>query len=107
MCATTIVEAISIPGYTPNDFKKEEKLGIQVGAIKSDKTNLYYPYYAMDMCKSHDGNTDYDSMWADRGISPVTGDHINDSPYMFQFNHHKQCIPICSKTYKSLDMSRL
>lgn len=64
-------------------------MGIQVGAIKSEKTHLNYPYYAMDMCKSADGSADHATMWADKGISPVTGDHMNDSPYKFQFNHHK------------------
>lgn len=99
--------AISIPGYSPKDYVKDDKVPILVGAVKSEKLNLAYPYYAMDMCQSDDGNTDFNSVWGEKGISPVTGDHMNDSPYSFQFNHHKQCIPMCKKTYQSLDVSRL
>nr|TKR97266.1 hypothetical protein D5086_0000214890 [Populus alba] len=82
-----------LPGVAPQDFVTGVELKLKVNKLTSTKTQLPYSYYSLPYCPP------------DRIVNSAEnlgevhrGDHIENSPYVFQMREPQQCQILCCIT---------
>merc|ERR1719421_1432552 len=99
---TAVVNSYILPGVTPTDYSKGEKVDLKVNKLTSIHTQLPYDYYSLKFCKPEDGVKSY----AENLGELLTGDRIENSPYDLTMLQDVNCKVLCQSTLRDKDASQ-
>jgi len=100
---TGSASAFYVPGVHPQNFQKGEDVLLKVNALTSVHTQIPKDYYRLPFCKPEDGT----KMASENLGEFLTGNKIQNSPYVIQMLEEKRCQKLCQITLNSVEAVRL
>jgi len=91
---TTTCSGFYLPGVAPKEYMQNEVVVLKVNSLTSTHTQLPYPYYSLPFCTPPSGIED---MVENLG-EILTGDRIENSPYLIQALNSSECSFLCNTT---------
>ncbi|CAB9515975.1 Transmembrane 9 superfamily [Seminavis robusta] len=96
-------DAFYVPGVHPLSFEKGEDVPLKVNALTSVHTQIPKDYYRLPFCKPENGP----KMASENLGEFLTGNKIQDSPYVIQMLTEKRCSKLCQIRLNGVDALRL
>jgi transmembrane 9 superfamily member 2/4 len=98
-----VVTAFYVPGIASYSFSKGEDVPLKVNKLTSTHTQVPRDYYRLPYCTPINGT----KMVSENLGEFLSGDKIQNSPYVIQMLNVMECEKICKKTLNKLDNSKL
>jgi len=87
-------EAFYVPGVHPQTFTKGEDVPMKVNALTSVHTQIPKDYYRLPFCRPEEGT----KMASENLGEFLTGNKIQNSPYLIQMLEEVRCRKLCQVT---------
>jgi transmembrane 9 superfamily protein 2/4 len=97
-CAST-ASAFYMPGVKPSTFKAGADIELKVNAMTSIHTQIPKPYYRLPFCQPEDGP----KMASENLGEFLTGNKIQNSPYIINMKEDRFCTKLCQRTFDKGD----
>jgi transmembrane 9 superfamily member 2/4 len=103
LAAAKAVDAYYIPGVLPHSFYRAEEVPLQVNSLTSMHTQIPRDYYRLPFCRPDDG-----PKMASQNLGQfLTGNKIQNSPYVIHMLKEQYCEKLCQITLNKEDASKL
>jgi transmembrane 9 superfamily member 2/4 len=103
LAAAKAVDAYYIPGVLPHSFYRGEEVPLQVNSLTSTHTQIPRDYYRLPFCRPDDG-----PKMASQNLGQfLTGNKIQNSPYVINMLKEQYCEKLCQITLSKEDASQL
>lgn len=107
---STELSAFYLPGLAPVNYCEESKVTnecksevkLYVNKLDSEESVIPFEYGHFDFCQASDEDSPVENLG-----QVVFGERIRPSPYKITFLKQKECVKVCTKTYKGSSQSDL
>ena len=98
-----VSDSFYLPGIKPHEYAFQETVKIKVNKLDSVLTQLPYDYYALPFCPPTDGvRRDAENLG-----EILSGDTIENSPYVVEMMLPTECRALCKMTYSKKQLHDL
>ena len=101
--SSTVRAVFYVPGVQPETFKKGDDVPLKVNALTSVHTQIPKDYYRLPFCQPEGGPT----MASENLGEFLTGNKIQDSPYMINMLSEVRCRKLCQVQLTNIEAAKL